>query len=316
MATKATNPIHRPVLAREVVKLLITDRDGSYFDLTVGLGGHLKAIAGAVSPGARLYGIDKDPAAVALARKDLDSYGQIRSVIRAGFGDIEQEMRRLGETAMDGILIDLGLSSLQLDDATRGFSFRFEGPLDMRFDQQSPGSTAADLVASLSAAELTAVIRSYGEERHARRLAQAIIRARDRSAIRTTTDLARSVLQEVPPPHRTKSLARVFQALRIAVNDELGQLEAVLPKALALLKVGGRLAVISYHSLEDRLVKRYFQREARGCTCPPRIPQCVCGAHARLRLITRRAITPGPSERQRNPRARSAKLRVSEKVAA
>ncbi|MEW5993750.1 MAG: 16S rRNA (cytosine(1402)-N(4))-methyltransferase RsmH, partial [Candidatus Zixiibacteriota bacterium] len=195
-------------------------------------------------------------------------------------------------------------------------SYRHDAPLDLRFNQASGEKPASDLINSLNADELTHIFRTYGEERMARRIAVAIVRERDRKPVRTTTELARIVKSVVPPPHQTKSLARVFQALRIFANRELEQLEATLPKTVSGLRAGGRLAVISYHSLEDRLVKRFFQQEVRGCICPPRAPQCVCGARPRLRIVTRRAVTPTEQEKQRNPRARSAKLRVAQKVAA
>ncbi len=316
MANKKTKPHHLPVMAGEVVKLLVTDREGAYFDLTAGLGGHLKALSEALGPNARLYGLDKDPAAVELTTMNLADCSQVKRIVRASFGDLDAVMDRVGENAMDGILLDLGLSSYQLDEPGRGFSFRQEGPLDMRFDPQSQSRTAAELVNSLSEERLVEIIRSFGEERRARRIARVIVRERGKKMIQTTTELADIVTGVVPPPHQTKALARVFQAFRIAVNGELDQLEAVLPQALSRLKVGGRMAVISYHSLEDRLVKRFFQKEAKGCVCPPRLPQCVCGVTPRVRILTRKVITPQPQEKDRNPRARSAKLRVAEKTAA
>jgi 16S rRNA (cytosine1402-N4)-methyltransferase len=316
MANKKIKPHHLPVMAGEVVKLLVTDREGAYFDLTAGLGGHLKALAGALGPNARLYGLDKDPAAVELATKNLAGCSQVKRIIKASFGDLDAVMDMVGESAMDGILLDLGLSSYQLDEPGRGFSFRQNGPLDMRFDPQSHSRTAAELINSLNKERLAEIIRSFGEERRARRIAKAIVREREKKMIQTTTELADIVTGVVPPPHQNKSLARIFQALRIAVNSELDQLEAVLPQALSRLKIGGRMAVISYHSLEDRLVKRFFKQETKGCVCPPRLPQCVCGAKPRVRILTRKALTPQPQEKEQNPRARSARLRVVEKTAA
>ena len=316
MADKRSKPHHLPVMAEKVVKLLITDRQGAYFDLTAGLGGHLKALAEALGPNARLYGLDRDPAAVELTAENLAGYSQVKRVMRASFGDLEVVIDGVGEKALDGFLLDLGLSSYQLDEPQRGFSFRRDGPLDMRFDPQSHRMTAAALVNSLDEERLAQIMHSFGEERRARRIAKAIVRQREKKMIQTTTELADVVAGVIPPPYQTKSLARVFQAFRIAVNGELDQLEAVLPQALSRLKVGGRLAVISYHSLEDRLVKRFFQREAKGCVCPPRLPRCVCGAVPRVRVLTRKAITPQPEEKNQNPRARSAKLRAAEKTAA
>jgi 16S rRNA (cytosine1402-N4)-methyltransferase len=316
MASRKTKPYHLPVMAGEVVKLLVTDREGAYFDLTAGLGGHLKALAGALGPNARLYGLDKDPKAVELATKKLADCSQVKRIVRASFGDLDAVMDRVGENAMDGILLDLGLSSYQLNEPGRGFSFRQDGPLDMRFDSQLQSRTAADLVNSLGEERLVEIIRSFGEERRARRIARAIVRERRKKMIQTTTELADIVTGVIPPPHQSKSLARVFQAFRIAVNGELDQLEAVLPQALSCLKVRGRVAVISYHSLEDRLVKRFFQQETKGCVCPPRLLQCVCGAKPHVRILTRKVITPQAQEMDQNPRARSAKLRVAEKTAA
>ncbi len=316
MASKKTKPQHLPVMAREVVKLLVTDRDGVYFDLTAGLGGHLKALAEALGPNARLYGLDKDPAAVEQATWNLADCRQVRRIVRASFNDLDAAMDRVGESALDGILLDLGLSSYQLDEPGRGFSFRQDGPLDMRFDPQSQSRTAAELVNSLAEEGLAGVIRSFGEERRARLIAKAIVKQREKKMIQTTAELAAVVTGVVSGPYQSKSLARVFQAFRIAVNDELNQLEAVLPQALSLLKSGGRMAIISYHSLEDRLVKRFFLQEAKGCICPPRLPQCVCGGTPHVRILTRRAITPQSQEKGLNPRARSAKLRVAEKTAA
>ena len=311
-----TKPIHLPVMAEEVVKFLATDHEGTYLDLTVGLGGHLKALAEATGPNARLYGLDKDPETVKLAVKNLAGYGQVKKVARASFCDLESVMDGVGVKTFNGILLDLGLSSYQLDDPHRGFSFRLDGPLDMRFDPQSKSKTAADLVNTLSEEELTEIIRSFGEERRARKIARTIVRKREKVAVQTTKQLADIVTNVAPPPHQKKSIARVFQAFRIAVNHELEQLQRVLPLALTWLKIEGRLAILSYHSLEDRIVKRFIQQEAKGCTCPPGLPQCICGATSRLRILTPKAMTPKQREKDQNPRARSAKLRVAKKIAA
>lgn len=311
-----TPPVHLPVMAPEVVKFLVTDREGSYLDLTAGLGGHLQALAQALSSQARLYGLDKDAEAVMLARQRLAGFSQVKQIACAPFGDLEVVMDGVGESALDGILLDLGLSSYQLDKSQRGFSFRLDGPLDMRFDPQSDSITAADLINSSTENQLVHIIRSFGEERQARRIARAIVRRRASGPLETTSQLAEAVAATVPGAHRMKSLARVFQAFRIAVNGELHCLEQVLPRALSRLKVGGRLAVISYHSLEDRLVKHFFRRECGQCICPPRLPQCACGATARVRLVTRRAVTASAAEKQDNPRSRSARLRVVQRLAA
>ncbi len=301
-------------MAVKVVQLLVTAADGAYIDLTTGSGGHLRVAAEALEPSARLYGIDKDPQAVARARTNLTDCPQLKQIMQASYGDLVAVAGRLEDRAFDGILLDLGLSSVQLDDAGRGFSFRYDGPLDMRYDPQSGERSAADLVNTLDVGELAETIRDFGEEKLAVRLARAIVRERQERMIRTTFDLARIVTATIPPPHRTKSLARVFQAFRIAVNRELDELTGVLPGALSLLKVGGRLAVISYHSLEDRIVKRFYQREAKGCICPPRYPVCVCGRVPQIKILTRRVVVSDASERESNPRSRSARLRVAEKI--
>ncbi len=232
--------------------------------------------------------------------------------MQAHFDQLENIARREGFVPADGVLMDLGVSSDQLEDAARGFSFLKPGPLDMRMDPSLP-HTAADLVNTLDEDELTRLIRTYGEEPHARRIARAIVRARP---IYTTTELANLIARVVVrrPKQRLHPATRTFQALRIAVNDELGALERALPQALRVLRPGGRLVVISFHSLEDRIVKQFFRREAQDCICPPRQPICTCGHKAQVRILTRKPITPSPEEIHRNPRSRSAKLRAVEKL--
>ncbi|MEA3297260.1 MAG: 16S rRNA (cytosine(1402)-N(4))-methyltransferase RsmH [candidate division Zixibacteria bacterium] len=314
MTTSGTDRGHQPVMAREVVRLMATNHDGAFIDLTVGSGGHLKAIAAVLGPAARLYGLDKDPLAVSRAGQNLRDYPQFKRVVQASYADLASVADLLEDNEFDGILMDLGISSDQLDDAGRGFSFRYEGLLDMRYNSQSGVRNAADLVNTLEEKELAEIIGGFGEERLARRLAAAIVRERRSKMIRTTFDLARIVTNTVPPPHRTKSLARVFQAFRIAVNSELEELTGMLPVALSLLKEGGRLGAIAYHSLEDRIVKRFFQREEKGCICPPNLPVCVCGRLPGLKIITRKAVKPDESEKSTNPRSRSARFRVAEKI--
>lgn len=305
---------HVPVLRDEVVRLLALRRDGAYLDLTVGAGGHLKALSEQLDRLARLYGIDRDPEAVTTATENLAGVPQRVTITSASYGDVEAVTAAFADRTFDGILLDLGLSSLQLDDPQRGFTFRFEGPLDMRFDPQSSGPTAADLVNSLGERELVDLLRTYGEESRAKRLAQAIVRERRTRMVRTTTELAKIVRTVAPARDVNKTTARVFQALRIAVNRELDLLGETLPRLLPLLNPGGRLAVISYHSLEDRLVKRYFQAEAKGCHCPPEVPVCVCRHTPQVTLVTRKPVVPDEAEVAANPRARSAKLRVAERV--
>lgn len=294
---------------------MITDTRGAYLDLTAGGGGHLKALAGGLENEARLYGVDVDPEAVARVRRTMEGTGQFRGIIEAAFGEIAEKVTQLPEQRFDGVLIDLGISSHQLDDPSRGISFRFEGPLDMRFSPETDRS-AAGLVNELPELELKRLFTQYGEERQAARIARAIVKERQKGMINTTSQLREIVVSIVREPHRNKSLARIFQALRIAVNREMDQLDKVLPASLELLKEGGRLAVIAYHSLEDRRVKRFFQIQSKGdCTCPPELPVCLCGARPTVKLITRKPVYPDEAEISRNPRARSARLRVAERLA-
>jgi len=305
---------HTPVMPAEVVSHLITDREGAYLDLTAGRGGHLRALAEQLSSSARLYGIDRDPIAVAETTRILQPFVQFRKIVQAPFEELEHVAGQFGEGAFNGILLDLGVSSPQIDDAQRGFSFRSDGPLDMRFDPGS-GITAAELLEKLDQKQIAEIIRSYGEEREAARMARAIVMERQRQQITTTSHLAAIIRAVTPKPHQTKALARVFQAFRIAVNRELEQLERVLPIAFHLLGSGGRIAVISYHSLEDRIVKQRFQAWFKPrCTCPPGLPVCGCGVKEIAQAITRKPVFPTDAEIAQNPRARSARLRVVEKL--
>ena len=312
MTGKGSESYHRPVMAGEVVKLLITAPEGAYLDLTAGGGGHLKALSVALGKRARLYGIDKDVDAVEEAGQVMRTLPQTGLVCRESFGNLDTLAPQLGETEFDGILIDLGLSSHHIDDPSRGFSFQEDGPLDMRFDR-SGTTTAADLVNNLSEKELTAVIKEYGEERGAARIARAIVKERQNEEIRTTRQLAAVVFNTVRPPHQKKSLARVFQSLRIAVNRELDELRQVLPAAISLLRSGGRLAVISYHSLEDRIVKRFMQQNSRVPEITDFPVPVDPEARPQLRILTKKPVTPEEQEIQLNSRARSARLRVAEK---
>ncbi len=305
---------HQPVLVEEIFDLLVTDRSGAYIDLTVGLGGHIAALAQRLEKDARLYGIDKDKEALERASKKIKSFDQSTELKLASYAEIETVANEFGVERFDGAFLDLGLSSLQIDDARRGFSFSGEGPLDMRFDQDSAAATAADLVNKLSERELAKIFWEYGEEKRSKAVAAVIVRERQKEMILTTSQLAKIVKSTINPPHVVKSLARIFQALRIAVNSELETLQKALPKIIASLKTGGRLAVISYHSLEDRIVKNSFRDLLNNCSCPPDLPQCVCGAVAQIKLITKKPVYPTESEIKANPRARSARLRVAEKV--
>ena len=300
---------HTPVLYQNVLSLMNLRSGGRYIDGTVGAGGHAAGILDQTSPGGFLLGLDRDPAALELARlrlKDFPERFELRHSSYAHMGSIAQE---LGWRAVDGILLDLGLSSMQVDQPERGFSFRYEGPLDMRFDP-TQGQQAYELINHLSEDDLRDILWRWGDEPRARQIAKAIVAARP---IETTTSLAETIAA-ASGSKRSKihPATRSFQALRIAVNDELEHLRTGLEQAIELLTPGGRLAVIAFHSLEDRIVKNFFRDESKDCICPPNVPMCECGHTARLKRVTRRAIKPDEAEIERNPRARSARLRVAE----
>jgi len=311
---------HLPVLVDEVIEMLAPAPGGLHIDATLGGGGHTERILEAANPDGRLLGLDADPVAIARVEARLRQRFGDRLVLRqANFRELAEVAPAAGFGAVDGCLFDLGLSSFQLADRERGFGFRAGGPLDMRFDP-SRGVPASELLASLDVAEMTALFRRYGEEPKAPRIARAIVDARRVAPLATAEELAALIERVVPPnprlPRRTHPATRVFQALRIAVNEELDALMDGLAAALDLLRPGGRLVVLSYHSLEDRIVKRFFQAERRGCVCPPEIPLCVCGRNPRLRLVTNPSLTPSLTEIAANPRARSARLRAAERLAA
>jgi 16S rRNA (cytosine1402-N4)-methyltransferase len=311
---------HTPVLADEVMSMLAPAPGSLQIDATLGGGGHTERILEATDPDGRLLGIDADGAAIASVDGRLRPRFGDRLVLRqANFRQLATIAREAGFEQVDGALFDLGLSSDQLADTDRGFGFRAGGPLDMRFDTRR-GVPASELLASLDINELTALFRRYGEEPKAGRIARAIVDARRTAPIATAEELAALIERVLPPnprqPRRTHPATRVFQALRIAVNEELDALEAGLAAALDLLRPGGRLVVLSYHSLEDRIVKRFLAAERRGCVCPPEIPVCVCGRNPRLRLLTRPSLTPTAEEIAANPRARSARMRAAERLAA
>jgi 16S rRNA (cytosine1402-N4)-methyltransferase len=305
---------HIPVLADEVMSMLAPAPGSLHIDATLGGGGHTERILEATDPDGRLLGLDADGAAIARVVDRLRPRFGDRLVTRqANFRELASVAPAAGFGQVDGALFDLGLSSYQLADAERGFGFRTGGPLDMRFDT-SRGVPAAQLLATFDAKELAALFGRYGEEPRAGRIARAIV------AERATTTVTALVERVAPPnprqPRRTHPATRVFQALRIAVNEELDALQEGLAAALDLLRPGGRLVVLSYHSLEDRIVKRFFAAERRGCVCPPELPVCVCGREPRLRLVTNRSLTPSAAEVEANPRARSARLRAAERLAA
>jgi 16S rRNA (cytosine1402-N4)-methyltransferase len=311
---------HMPVLAEEVISMLSPASGSLQIDATVGGGGHTERILEATNPDGRLLGLDADGAAIARVDARLrPRFGDRLVLRRANFRELRDVAPDAGFGAVDGLLFDLGLSSFQLADTDRGFGIRAGGPLDMRFDT-SRGVPAAELLATLDADELTALFRRFGEEPNARRIARAIVDARRTAPVATAEELS-ALVEHVSPGNprvrrRIHPATRVFQALRIAVNEELDALQDGLAAAVDLLRPGGRLVVLSYHSLEDRIVKRFLDAERKGCICPPELPVCVCGRSPRLRLVTRPSLTPTDAEIAENPRARSARLRAAERMAA
>jgi 16S rRNA (cytosine1402-N4)-methyltransferase len=305
--------MHQPVLLNEILEYLIPSRpDGTLVDATVGLGGHSEALLER-HPSVRLIGIDRDPAALERSRERLSRFGDRVTLVRGRHESLIEILKQYGIDAISGLLADLGVSSMQLDDAARGFSFRFDAPLDMRMG--SEGKSAADLVNTLDEFELSRLLRDYGEEPMARRIARAIVHARVTGPIETTTQLAgiiksvkRQRYGEIDPSTLT------FQALRIATNEELVGLDKFVDDAVSVLEPAAVLAIISFHSLEDRIVKRAFRRLEGECTCPPHMPVCGCGAEALIEQLTGRPVTASEEEIGINPRSRSAKLRVAEKL--
>ncbi|MFB0536834.1 MAG: 16S rRNA (cytosine(1402)-N(4))-methyltransferase RsmH [Anaerolineae bacterium] len=304
-------PTHIPVLYQEVLKGLQIKPGGRYVDGTLGGGGHAAGILEKSSPDGRLLGIDADPMAIAISAERLAEHGPRVTVVNANFARLAEVASQYGFCPADGILLDLGLSSLQLAAGERGFSFQLEGPLDMRFNPHQ-GRPASDLVNGLSTSELADVLHRYGEERRAQRIAQAIVAARP---IHTTLQLADVVARAVGRRGRIHPATRTFQALRIAVNDELSALSQALPQAVELLAPQGRLVVISYHSLEDRLVKQFYRQESQDCICPPEVPVCRCDHRATLEIVTKKTIRPSELELKANPRCRSARLRIAARLA-
>lgn len=315
-----TDEMHVPVLLDAVLGNLLPQGHSveRAIDGTLGAGGHSRAL---LERGVHeLFGMDVDPVALDIARQNLVPFGERAHIAHASYIDMADEAAKLGWGGMDAILLDLGVSSMQLDMPERGFAFRHEGPLDMRFDPRASQPTAADLVNTLDEDELADIFYHYGEERESRRLARAVVRERPYSTTRELTE----VIERMRPrryddarsrkKHPIHPATRVFQALRIAVNDELTTVERTLPIAIDLLRPGGRLAVISFHSLEDRLVKEAFRLASTDCICPPKTPVCICGHKASVRLVNRKPIVADADEAARNPRSRSAKLRVVEKL--
>jgi 16S rRNA (cytosine1402-N4)-methyltransferase len=301
---------HIPVMYAEVLDALAPVSGKAYLDATVGLGGHAWGILERSAPGGRLFGLDADPQALVRAQARLAEFGERVLLVQGRHADLGRLARQHGFEQVQGILLDLGVSSLQLDDAERGFSFREDGPLDMRMGPERE-LTAAEIVNTWDEEDLAHIIYTLGEERYSRRIAKAICAQRP---FHSTLPLAELIAKLLGRREKIHPATRTFQALRIAVNDELGSLESVLPQARDLLAPGGRLVVIAFHSLEDRIVKHFIQTEARDCICPPRVPACVCGHVATLKTITKKPLRPTDDEAARNPRCRSARLRVAERL--
>ena len=306
---------HKSVLLDECIEALNIRPDGIYLDGTLGGAGHSSEIVKRLTTG-RLIGVDRDRTALAAAEERLRPYLDRVTLVHSNFSEIRSILRELSVPGVDGMLFDLGVSSPQLDDAERGFSYMADAPLDMRMDRDD-ALTAAEIVNTWPADELRRIFYEYGEERYAPQVAAAIVRRREGKPIETTLELADVIRSAMPPQalrEKQHPAKRSFQAIRIAVNDELGSVRRLMDDAIDCLNPGGRLAVITFHSLEDRIVKTAMQAAAKGCTCPPEFPVCVCGKRPRVTVLTRKPIVSGPEELAENPRARSAKLRVAEKL--
>lgn len=307
---------HKSVLLQECIDALNIRPDGIYLDGTLGGAGHSSQIARRLTEGGRLIGVDRDRTALAAAKERLAPYADRVTLVHSNFAEIDAILDSLGIPAVDGMLFDLGVSSPQLDDASRGFSYMADAPLDMRMDKDDV-LTAGAVVNTWPQGELRRILYDYGEERYAPQIAAAICRAREKAPVETTlelVDIIRSAMPAQALREKQHPAKRSFQAIRIAVNDELGAVSRMMQAAVGRLNPGGRLAVITFHSLEDRIVKSEMQQAARGCTCPPEFPVCVCGKKPLVKLVTRKPIVSGPAELEENPRARSAKLRVAEKL--
>ena len=307
---------HKSVLLQECIDALNIRPDGIYLDGTLGGAGHSSRIARRLTEGGRLIGVDRDRTALAAAKERLAPYADRVTLVHSNFAEIDAILDSLGIPAVDGMLFDLGVSSPQLDDASRGFSYMADAPLDMRMDKDDV-LTAGEVVNTWPQGELRRILYDYGEERYAPQIAAAICRAREKAPVETTlelVDIIRSAMPAQALREKQHPAKRSFQAIRIAVNDELGAVSRMMQAAVGRLNPGGRLAVITFHSLEDRIVKSEMQQAARGCTCPPEFPVCVCGKKPLVKLVTRKPIVSGPAELEENPRARSAKLRVAEKL--
>lgn len=302
---------HEPVLKKEIISLLVTDKKGIYLDCTLGGGGHFRAVAECLEPGATMIGIDRDSDAIQWnLRNPLQTSSRV-IIEQSPFSEFDKVLERHAISAVDGMLLDLGVSSWQIDNKDRGFSFMGDGELDMRMNRNS-GISAAEFIVSSSEAELCTVLDRYGEVQNAKRMARTIKQCSH--PIVTTFDLRNCLIKEYGPNLKYKVLAKVFQAIRIAVNDELGELQRFLEKSVSFLKPSGRIAVMAYHSLEDRIVKEFFRAGELGCICPPSQPVCTCKKVASLKRVTRKSLQADDAEIARNPRSRSVRVRVAEKL--
>ena len=314
--TESIANLHQPVLCAEVLQFLSPLEGKTVVDGTLGLGGHTEAMLRADET-VTVIGIDRDAEALALATERLTVFGERFQTVHGNFGQLDEHLNGLEIQTIDGLLLDIGVSSLQLDESARGFSFRRDGPLDMRMNRQS-AETAADWVHTTTESQLTDVIYRFGEERYGRKIARAIVRARESERIESTSQLADIIRKAVPMKYDHRRLdpaTRTFQAIRMYLNDELGSLEAGLAVGFEQLSIGGTFVVISFHSLEDRIVKRFFREKAKTCVCPPKMPECVCGKVVEANILTQRPLTATPEELATNPRSRSAKLRGAIRLA-
>ncbi len=310
---QGSDALHSPVMVAQVLDGLLTDLGGFYVDGTVGLGGHTQALLERLAPAGRVLGLELDPAAFDIASANLAGSGKRLLLRRTSYAELSRLLPELGVTHCNGLLLDLGLSSFTLERSGRGFSFQTDEPLDMRFDS-GQGQPLATRLGSWSRDEIAGILRQYGEERRAGAIAKAIHAAAAEGSLVTSGALAAAVRTVVWGDQASGTLARVFQAFRIKINDELAVLEKFLPQIPALLASGARAAIISFHSLEDRLVKRFIAAESKDCICPPELPVCRCGHTATVRAVNKKPLTPSPEELDRNPRSRSAKLRIFERL--
>lgn len=304
--------IHVPVLLDETLNYLITDKSGKYFDATLGFGGHSGAILERLNSDSVLVATDKDLEAYNYCKKKFESEKRVELFLTS-FTNIDKISKIMFLDKFDGILADLGVSSFQLDNVDKGFTYREDAPLDLRMDRESD-LTAADILNEYEEKDIARILFEYGEEKKSRRIASKIIERREKQKFVTTGDLKSLIEEMTPPNYLNKSLSRIFQALRIEVNNELGELKEFLDKAIKLLKPGGRIAVISFHSLEDRIVKEKFKYESLSCVCPPEFPVCQCDKQSTIKILTRKPVVPSKEEVSENFRARSAKLRVAERI--